>query len=233
MTEQGPVVLVIDDEPPFRRLLRAGLTAEGYRVIDVATGREALDRFYDSAPDLCILDLGLPDIDGLDLIQRFRQASQTPIVVLSSRFHEQAKIDALDLGADDYITKPFSMGELMARLRTALRHRIQEHGATPVVEIKSLRIDLVRSLVSRDGEVVRLSATEYRLLKALTLNAGKVMTHRQITQAVWGARIEKDPQYLRVYMRALRQKLEPDPARPIYILTEPGVGYRLHLDSTS
>ncbi len=220
-------ILVVEDEPPFRRLLQTSLTAEGYRVIEAATGREGLARLGDSAPELCVLDLGLPDLDGIDLIQRFRQVSTLPIVVLSSRTREQTKIDALDLGADDYITKPFAMGELMARLRTALRHRLQDHGAQPVLEIQGLTIDLMRGLVSVDGRPVRLSATEYRLLRALALNAGKVLTHRQIVEAVWGPRIEHDPPYLRVYIRALRQKLEPEPARPVYLLTEPGVGYRL------
>ena len=220
-------ILVVEDEPPFRRLLQTSLTAEGYRVIEAATGREGLARLGDSAPELCVLDLGLPDLDGIDLIQRFRQVSTLPIVVLSSRTREQTKIDALDLGADDYITKPFAMGELMARLRTALRHRLQDHGAQQVLEIQGLTIDLMRGLVSVDVRPVRLSATEYRLLRALALNAGKVLTHRQIVEAVWGPRIEHDPPYLRVYIRALRQKLEPEPARPVYLLTEPGVGYRL------
>jgi len=220
-------ILVIEDEPAFRRLLRTSLDAEGYRVLEAATAREALDRLADSGPELCLLDLGLPDIDGLDLIQRIRQASPVPIVVLSSRTHEQAKIDALDLGADDYVTKPFALGELMARLRTALRHRLQDHGAQPRVTIGELSIDLMHGLVSVTGQPVRLSATEFKLLRALALHAGRVMTHRQIVAAVWGPRVEHDPQYLRVYMRALRQKLEPDPARPVWLLTVPGVGYRL------
>jgi len=208
-------------------LLKTSLAAEGYRVVEASGGREALSRLGDSAPDICVLDLGLPDVDGLDLIQRFRQASTVPIVVLSSRTHEQAKIDALDLGADDYVTKPFAMGELMARLRTALRHRVQRQGAQPLLEIGDLTVDLMRGLVAVGGQPVRLSATEYKLLKALALHAGRVLTHRQIVEAVWGPKIEHDPQYLRVYMRALRQKIEPDPARPTYLLTEPGVGYRL------
>jgi len=226
-TPHPPQILVVDDEPPFRHLLQTSLTAEGYRVIEAATGREALARLRDSAPDLCVLDLGLPDIDGIDLIQRFRQASTVPIIVLSSRTWEQSKIDALDLGADDYVTKPFAMGELAARLRTALRHRLQNHGAQPVLEIAGLSIDLIRGLVAVGGHAIRLSATEYKLLKALALHAGKALTHRQIVDAVWGPGIEHDPQYLRVYVRALRQKIEPDPARPTYIMTEPGVGYRL------
>ncbi len=222
-----PKILVVDDEPPFRHLLQTSLIAEGYRVIEAATGKEALARLRDSAPDLCVLDLGLPDIDGLDLIQRFRQASTIPIVVLSSRTWENAKIDALDLGADDYVTKPFAMGELAARLRTALRHRFQNEGAQPVLDIGGLSIDLMHGLVSVDGKPVRLSATEYKLLRALALHAGKVLTHRQIIEAVWGAGIDHDPQYLRVYVRALRQKIEPEPARPTFLLTEAGVGYRL------
>ena len=222
-----PKILVVDDELPFRHLLKTSLTAEGYRIIEAASGREALSRLRDSAPDLCVLDLGLPDIDGIDLIQRFRQASTIPIIVLSSRTWEQSKIDALDLGADDYVTKPFAMGELAARLRTALRHRVQDHGAQPVLEIGGLVIDLMRGLVTIDGQSVRLSATEYKLLKGLALHAGKALTHRQIVEAVWGAGIDHDPQYLRVYIRALRQKIERDPARPFFLLTEPGVGYRL------
>ena len=220
-------ILVVEDEPPFRTLLRTSLTAEGYQVIEAVSGREALARLADSAPDLCVLDLGLPDIDGIDLIQRFRQVSRVPIIVLSARTQEQFKVDALDLGADDYVTKPFAMGELMARLRAALRHRLQKHGAQPVLTIGGLTIDLLRGLVSVGDQPVRLSATEYKLLKALALEAGKVLTHRQIVEAVWGAKAEHDPQYLRVYMRALRQKVEPEPARPIYLLTEAGVGYRL------
>ena len=222
-----PKILVVDDEPPFRHLLHTSLIAEGYQVIEAASGREALARLRDSAPDLCVLDLGLPDIDGIDLIQRFRQASTIPIIVLSSRTWEQSKIDALDLGADDYVTKPFAMGELAARLRTALRHRLQDHGAQPQLEIAGLSIDLMLGLVAVGGQPVRLSATEYKLLKALALHAGKALTHRQIVEAVWGPSIKHDPQYLRVYVRALRQKIEPDPARPKYLLTEPGVGYRM------
>ena len=228
MTASHPAkILVVDDEPPFRHLLRTSLAAEGYQVIEAASGREALARLRDSAPDLCVLDLGLPDIDGIDLIQRFRQASTVPIIVLSSRTWEQSKIDALDLGADDYVTKPFAMGELAARLRTALRHRLQDHGAQPVFAVADLSIDLLRGLVTVGGQPVRLSATEYKLLKALALHAGKALTHRQITEAVWGANVDHDPQYLRVYVRALRQKIEHDPARPTLLLTEPGVGYRL------
>lgn len=226
-TSNPPKILVVDDEPPFRHLLLTSLVAEGYRVIEASSGQEALARLRDSSPDICVLDLGLPDIDGIDLIQRIRQATTVPIVVLSSRTWEQSKIDALDLGADDYVTKPFAMGELAARLRTALRHRLQDHGAQPVMDIGELSIDLMRGLVTVGSQAVRLSATEYKLLKALALHAGKVLTHRQIVAAVWGPNIDHDPQYLRVYMRALRQKIEPDPARPTYLLTEPGVGYRM------
>lgn len=232
MTAAHPLkILVVDDEPPFRRLLQTSLAAEGYQVIAVESGREALARLGDSAPDLCVLDLGLPDIDGIDLIQRIRRASTVPIIVLSSRTQEQSKIDALDLGADDYVTKPFAMGELAARLRAAFRHRLQDHGARPVLDFGALSIDLMRGAVTLNGQPVRLSATEYKLLKALALHAGKTLTHRQIVAAVWGPSIEHDPQYLRVYVRALRQKIEPDPARPIHLQTEPGVGYRLRSDN--
>ena len=222
-----PRILVVEDEPPFRTLLRTSLTAEGYHVIEAMSGREGLARLADSAPDVCVLDLGLPDIDGLDLIQRFRQMSTVPILVLSARTQEQTKVDALDLGADDYVTKPFAMGELMARLRAALRHRLNKHGVPPVLSTGGLTVDLIRGLVSVDERPVKLSATEYKLLKALALEAGKVLTHRQIVEAVWGPKADHDPQYLRVYMRALRQKIEPDPSRPVYLLPEAGVGYRL------
>ena len=168
----APRVLIVEDEPPFRTLLRTSLGAEGYQVIEAVSGREALARLADSAPDVCVLDLGLPDIDGLDLIQRFRQASAVPIIVLSARTLERSKVDALDLGADDYVTKPFAMGELMARLRAALRHRLQRCGVPPVLTIGGLTVDLLRGVVSVDGQPVRLSATEYKLLKALALEAG-------------------------------------------------------------
>jgi two-component system KDP operon response regulator KdpE len=224
---QPPNILVVDDEQPIRRLLRTNLEAQGYRVDAVSTAHDALDRARRGNIDIVLLDLGLPDRDGLDLIAEIRRASRLPIVVISSRSQEETKVQALDLGADDYVTKPFAMGELFARIRAAMRHGIQDQGGEPVVEIDALRIDLTEGTVTRDGQPIKLSPVEYRLLKVLAIHAGRIMTHRQIVEQVWGRGGPSDPQYLRIYIRALRQKLEPDPARPAYVLTEPGVGYRL------
>ncbi len=220
-----PNILVVDDEPPFRHLLQTSLTAEGYRVIEAATGREALARLRDSAPDICVLDLGLPDIDGLEVITRLRAVSPVPILVLSSRDAEGAKVSALDLGADDYVTKPFSIAELMARLRAALRHRLQQDNTPPVFRSGGLTVDLVRRIITVDGAEVHLSPREYDILTLLVAHAGKVLTHRFVLGRLWGA--SGDVQQLRVYVRQIRQKIEADPERPRYILTETGVGYRL------
>ena len=223
----APCVLIADDEPPIRRFLRTSLAAEGFRVVEAAAGREALDAAAHEKPDLVILDLGLPDMNGLDVIRALRRGSDVPVIVLSARGDEQGKVAALDLGADDYVTKPFGMDELIARIRTAMRHRFQAQGAPPVFAAGGVSVDLVRRVVKRGGDEVKLSPKEYELLRMLVVNAGKVLTHRQILNEVWGPAHAEDAQYLRVFVRNLRQKLEADPARPALILTEPGVGYRL------
>ena len=219
-------VLVVDDEPAITRFLRAGLTSQGYVVAEAAEGHAALDAVRRAAADLIVLDLGLPDIDGLEVIKQARASgSAVPIIVLSSRSDERGKVEALDLGADDYVTKPFGIDELLARIRAAQRHRLQEQGERPVFRTGDLSVDLVRRIVTVRGGDVRLSPREYDLLRLLVAHAGKVLTHKFILREVWGG--ETDIQYLRIYIRALRQKLEEEPERPAYILTETGVGYRL------
>jgi two-component system KDP operon response regulator KdpE len=222
-------VLVVDDEPPIRRLLRSGLAADQYRVIEAADGTEALRKLVAEKPDLVVLDLGLPDKSGLEVIDSIRRISMVPIIVLSVGSDERTKVAALDRGADDYVTKPFSMGELMARLRAALRHAFQAHGETPAFVSGDLTIDLVRRRVTRGNQEVKLSPKEFELLRHLVMNAGKVLTHRRLLREVWGPAQADETQYLRVFIRGLRQKLEPDPTRPTHILTELGVGYRLQL----
>ncbi|KAB2914768.1 MAG: response regulator transcription factor [Hyphomicrobiaceae bacterium] len=218
-------ILVIDDEPPIRKLLRMGLTAHGYEVLDAPNGKAAL-ALLDREPALVILDLGLPDVDGLDLLTRIRQRREgLPIVVLSSRDDEAGKVAALDLGADDYVTKPFGMDELLARMRAALRHQLQAQGERPVFQLGDLSVDLVRRIVKVGEREVKLSPKEYDLLRLLVQHAGKVLTHRFLLQQLWDE--PTDPQYLRVYVRQLRRKIEADPERPQYIKTETGIGYRL------
>lgn len=219
-------VLVVDDEPAIHRFLRPALEANDYEVLTAATGGEALRRVAADAPDVVVLDLGLPDLDGKEVIGRVREWSDVPIVVLSARDREAEKIEALDLGADDFVNKPFGVGELMARLRAALRHRMQRHGETPVARVGPLEVDVPRHRVTLDGLEVRLTPREFDLLAFLARHAGKVATHKQILTAVWGPAHERDTQYLRVYVAQLRQKLETDPAAPKLILTEPGIGYR-------
>jgi two-component system KDP operon response regulator KdpE len=221
-------VLIVDDEPPIRRLLRTSLHTQGYRTIEAETGGAALAAVAASAPDLVLLDLGLPDMDGLDVIRALRARVATPILVLSSRDDERGKVMALDLGADDYVTKPFGMDELVARLRTALRHRLQQEGATPLFQSGDLTADLVRRIVKVAGKEVHLSPREYDIFKLLVTHAGKVLTHRHILGKLWGA--GGDVQQLRVYVRQIRQKIETEPDRPRHILTETGVGYRLVVD---
>lgn len=228
MSEPTSTILVVDDEPPIRRFLRTTLEAQGYRVVEAETGAAALVDGLGAKPDVVILDLGLPDMDGLQVIPAIRATSGVPIIVLSIRDDERGKVDALDLGADDYVTKPFGMAELIARIRAALRHRFEAQGEPPVFASGTLTVDLVRRRVAACGEDVKLSPKEYEILKLLVVHAGKVLTHRQILRHVWGPAQESDVQYLRVFVRQLRQKLEPDPARPAHILTEPGVGYRLN-----
>ena len=226
-------ILVVDDEPPIRRLLRTSLAAQDYEVVEAGTGNEALAAAEREKPDLVILDLGLPDIGGIDVIRALRGRSTVPIIVLSVRDDERGKVAALDLGADDYVTKPFGTDELVARIRTALRHRFQAQGEKPLFTSGELSVDLVRRSVKRGGAEVHLSPKEYDLLAELVANAGKVLTHRHILAKVWGPAHTEDAQYLRVFIRNLRNKLEPDPARPRLILTEPGVGYRLREGASS
>jgi two-component system, OmpR family, KDP operon response regulator KdpE len=227
MSSDGPLILVIDDEPPIRRLLRTSLMAQRYRVVEAETAAEGIRCVRSGRPDTVILDLGLPDQDGIGVIRTLRGFSKVPIIVLSSRGDERGKIEALDLGADDYVTKPFGMGELVARIRAALRHRVQEEGAEPVFRSADLSVDLVHRLVTVGGAEVKLSPKEYEILRLLVIHAGKVLTHRMIMQEVWGA--IGDVQYLRIYIRQLRHKLESNPERPDHIVTETGVGYRLRL----
>lgn len=220
-------VLVIDDEPAIFRFLKPALEANEYEPVSAGTAAEGLKRIATDAPDVVLLDLGLPDMDGKDVIARVRAWSGVPIIVLSARDREAEKIAALDLGADDFINKPFNMGELMARLRTALRHQMQRKGETPVVSVGGLEIDVPRRRVAWQGDEVSLSPKEFDLLAFLASHAGKVVTHKQILTAVWGPAHDNDTQYLRVYVGQLRQKIEPNPSDPRFILTEPGIGYRL------
>jgi two-component system, OmpR family, KDP operon response regulator KdpE len=225
MSAAPPRVLVVDDEPPIRKLLRMGLSVHGYHVIEATNGKNALE-LLGKSPDIIILDLGLPDIQGHDLLRMIRGRNEAvPVIVLSSRGDEAGKVQALDLGADDYVTKPFGMDELLARMRAALRHQLQTHGERPVFRIGDLSVDLVRRIVKVGDKVVKLSPKEYDLLRVLVQHAGKVLTHKYLLTELWGDL--SDAQYLRVYVRQLRQKLEDDPEKPKYIHTETGIGYRL------
>jgi two-component system KDP operon response regulator KdpE len=218
-------ILVVDDEPPIRRLLRMGLTTQGYEVLEAQNGKTALELMQEK-PDLIILDLGLPDMAGLDLLRQMRAANDAvPIVVLSSRADEAGKVQALDSGADDFVTKPFGIEELLARLRAALRHQLQVHGERPVFRAGDLSFDLVRRIVKVGDKEIKLSPKEFDLLRILVQHAGKVLTHKFLLGELWDELT--DAQYLRVYVRQLRQKIEADPERPHYVLTETGVGYRL------
>jgi two-component system KDP operon response regulator KdpE len=219
-------VLVVDDEPPIRKLMRMGLSTQGYEILEAPDGKTAL-KLIEQNPDLVILDLGLPDIDGHELLGMIRGRNErVPIVVVSSRGDESGKVLALDLGADDYITKPFGMDELLARMRTALRHQLQVHGERPVFKTGDLSVDLVRRIVKVGDREVKLSPKEYELLRVLVQHAGKVLTHKFLIGELWEETV--DAQYLRVYVGQLRRKIETDPERPHYILTETGIGYRLH-----
>jgi two-component system KDP operon response regulator KdpE len=219
-------VLVIDDEPPIRKLLRVGLSAHGYEILEAANGKMALAALSQQAPDLIILDLGLPDMQGHELLRTMRVRNDSvPIVVLSSRDDEAGKVQALDSGADDYVTKPFGMDELLARMRAALRHQLQTHGERPIFRVGDLSVDLVRRIVKVGDNEIKLSPKEYELLRILVQHAGKVLTHKFLLSQLWDDLT--DAQYLRVYVRQLRQKIEADPERPHYILTETGIGYRL------
>jgi two-component system, OmpR family, KDP operon response regulator KdpE len=219
-------VLVIDDEPPIRKLLRVGLTAHGYQTIEASSGKMALELLGREPPDLIVLDLGLPDMQGHELLRMMRARNdRVPIVVLSSRDDEAGKVQALDSGADDYVTKPFGMDELLARMRAALRHQLQTHGERPLFRVDDLSVDLVRRIVKVGDKEVKLSPKEYELLRMLVQHAGKVLTHKFLLSQLWSDLT--DAQYLRVYVRQLRQKIEADPERPHYVLTETGIGYRL------
>lgn len=229
MTSSGPLVLIVDDEEPLRRFLRAALAAAGYRTVEAATAREAMAHAGGWHPDLVLLDLGLPDADGLDLLHRLRELLPAPVIVISARGQEEVKVRALDAGADDYLTKPFGVPELLARLRVALRHALAAPGddAGATWRAGDVTVDVLRRSVTRSGEPVHLTPTEFRLLALLIRQAGGVVTQRQLLTEGWGSAAVEQPHYLRVYMSQLRRKLEADPNRPRLLRTEPGVGYRL------
>ncbi|MCY2952699.1 MAG: response regulator [Planctomycetota bacterium] len=229
MSELSPAILVIEDEPPLQKFLQATLSSQGYQIISSVTGKDGLMQAASRQPDLIILDLGLPDMDGIEVTRQLREWSAIPIIVVSARGKEQDKVMALDVGADDYLTKPFGVGELLARVRVAIRHAAaakQETG-DPVFTVGDLRVDLLHRQVFVADQQVHLTPNQFKLLTVLVKNAGKVLTHRQLLKEVWGPFITQENHYLRVYMNQLRQKLEADPSRPKYLLTEPGVGYRL------
>ncbi len=229
MSENRPTVLVVEDEPQMLKFLRIALDSHGYRVLDAKTGAEAIQQATAYTPDIVILDLGLPDMDGLEVAKRIREWSAVPIIVVSARGQEDSKVRALDEGADDYLTKPFGAAELLARLRVALRHaaRTTAPEVSQVAIGTEVVIDLARRIVTKGGEELHLTPIEYKLLVALAKHAGMVLTHRQLLERVWGPGHANETQYLRVYMGQLRHKLEADPARPRHLLTETGVGYRL------
>jgi two-component system KDP operon response regulator KdpE len=229
MERPAPLILLIEDEPQMRRFLRTALGANDYRLVEAETAKEGLAQAAARNPDVILLDLGLPDRDGLEVARELREWSPTPIIVLSARGREEDKVRALDLGADDYLTKPFGVDELLARIRVALRHAAMPPGTAPepVFEAGELRVDLAARRVWRGDEEIHLTPTEYKLLTTLVRHAGKVLTHRQLLKEVWGANYANQSHYVRVYMAQLRQKIEADPARPRLLLTEPGVGYRL------
>ena len=229
MAEAGQRVLVVDDESSIRRYLRAALSAQGFTIFEAANGEDAINAVLTDRPDIIILDLGLPDFDGIEVTRRLREWSQTPIIILSVREAENDKIAALDAGADDYLTKPFGTGELMARMRVALR-KLNSNPDEHVLQVGGLRMDLSRRLVTVDENQISLTPTEYDILRLLLQNAGKVLTHHQLLRKVWGTAYESEMHILRVNISNLRHKIEADPARPHYLLTEPGVGYRLRAD---
>ncbi len=229
MTDFNQRILVVDDEAPIRRYLRAALSGHGFAIYEAANGQEALNAVIADRPDIIILDLGLPDIDGIEVTRQLREWTQIPIIILSVREAEQDKIAALDAGADDYLTKPFGTGELMARMRVALR-RLASSPDEPVLQVDELQMDLSRRVVTMHGEEISLTPTEYDILRLLMQNAGKVITHHHLLRQVWGTAYESEMHILRVNISNLRRKIEPDAARPTYIHTEPGVGYRLRTD---
>jgi two-component system KDP operon response regulator KdpE len=227
MSRESTVVLLVDDEPQIRKLLRIGLQAQGYSIVDAAAASDGIERCADSSPDLVILDLGLPDQDGLEVIAAIREWSRVPILVLSVRSGEDEKVAALDLGANDFVTKPFGMAELLARTRALLRDRPRDGEESTVYEVGSLVVDVPRREVTVDGTPVRLSRKEFELLRLLVMHSDRVLTHKQLLREIWGPAHEKDTQYLRVYVGQLRSKLGDDPTHPRFIANEPGVGYRL------
>ncbi len=231
MSEDKELILLIEDEPQMRRFLRITLQSHGYRLAEAETGQEGLMQAATRNPDVVLLDLGLPDVDGLEVTRRLREWTQTPVIVISAREQEQDKVKALDAGADDYLTKPFSAGELMARIRVALRHMARQTGKQePIFILQNLRVDLAQRQVFIDEKEVHLTPIEYKLLTVLVRHAGRVITHRQLLQEVWGPAHVNEVQYLRVYMTQLRHKLENDPTRPRFLMNEPGIGYRLKFD---
>ena len=225
MENNGQRILIIDDDTQIRRFLRVALTSHGYVVKDAMTGREGLEAVAMFSPDLVILDLGLPDLDGLDVLRQLREWTKVPIIILSVKEQESVKITALDVGADDYVTKPFGMGELLARVRAAMRHTVGVE-EQPIMQFEDVTVDLLHRRVTRDNHEIKLTLTEYEIVKNLAINAGKVVTHSYLLRTVWGPSYEKEVQYLRVYIGQIRRKLESDPSRPRHIITEPGVGYR-------
>lgn len=233
MTEEKELILLIEDEHQMRRFLRITLQSQGYRLIEAPTASEGLLQAATRNPDVVLLDLGLPDMDGLEVTKRLREWAQTPIIVISAREQEQDKVKALDAGADDYLTKPFNANELLARIRVALRHSVRGRSGKgdPIFTLDKLRVDLSQRQVFLNDKEVHLTPLEYKLLMVLVRHAGKVITHRQLLQEVWGPAHVNEVQYLRVYMTQLRHKLEADPARPRFLMNEPGVGYRLKSDS--
>jgi len=232
MSQDNGLILLIEDEPQMQRFLRIVLQGQGFRFIEAQTGQEGLAQAATRSPDIILLDLGLPDIDGLEVTRRLREWSDIPIIVLSAREQEQDKIKALDAGADDYLTKPFGAGELLARIRVAIRHKVMRQSTTgePVFILDKLRVDMSHRQVFLNEQEVHLTPIEYKLLTVLIQNAGKVVTHSQLLKEVWGPSYSKETQYLRVYMTQLRHKLESDPARPRFLINEPGIGYRLKID---
>jgi two-component system KDP operon response regulator KdpE len=230
MTDRRPTILIVEDEPEIRRFLRAAFGVEGYRVAESTTGRRGATDAGTHKPDLALVDLGLPDIDGVEVIRRIREWSPMPIIVLSARVQERSKIEALDAGADDYVTKPFAIGELLARVRAAMRHVLRAGSGTTTLQFGDAIVDLEKRTASRGGQEVRLTPLEYRLLATLAQHLGMVVTHRQLLTEVWGPTHERDTHYLRIYMKQLRDKLEVDPVRPQHLLTETGIGYRLVLE---
>lgn len=227
MSDQPTRILVVDDEPQIRRFLRASLGGHGYRVLESASGADALVKAATEHPDLIILDLGLPDLDGLDVLRRVREWSAVPVIILSVRGREEDKVRALDDGADDYVTKPFNTAELLARVRAALRHQLRALVEDPIYRSDGLVVDLARRSVQLDGADVKLAPKEYDLLRQLVIHAGKVLTHQHLLREVWGPHYSRETHYLRVHIGTLRKKIERDPARPRHIITEPAVGYRM------